>query len=48
MEQNAKVYAKVVDLETHLRKEAGAGKPLSFPADKRYEKDVKKVEVYQL
>ena len=47
-EQNAKVYAKVTDLEDHLRKEIAAGRPLSFPNDKRFEKDAKKVEIYQL
>ena len=47
-QQNAKVYAKVVDLETHLRKQAAAGDPLSFPKDKRFEKDSEKIQIYQL
>ena len=42
-EQNAKVYAKVVDLETHLRKEIAAKKPVSLPAGPRFEKDAKKI-----
>ena len=47
-EQNALVYAKVVDLEAHLRKEIAGKRPVSFPDDKRFDKDKKKVEPYQL